>query len=172
MWDHNLSWRQMLNWLSHPGARKQNTLDKKTNLRGNRDGSVEHLTLSFSSGHDLMDCEVERTPCGLHPHQGLLKCLSASAPPPLLASGHSLSLKTNKETKKINIYKKKSVTSFFLKIYWFIHERHTERGRDTGRGRRSLLAGAQWGTQSRTPGSWPELKAAAQPLSHPGVPVT
>ena len=30
--------------------------------------------------------------------------------------------------------------------------------------------GAQYGTRSQTPGSHPELKAEAQPLSHPGIP--
>ena len=32
------------------------------------------------------------------------------------------------------------------------------------------LQGARCGTQSRIPGSHPEPKADAQPLSHPGVP--
>ena len=31
---------------------------------------------------------------------------------------------------------------FFFKIYLFIHGRHRERGRDTGRGRSRLLAGS------------------------------
>ena len=31
-------------------------------------------------------------------------------------------------------------------------------------------SGAQYGTRSQTPGSHPELKAEAQPLSHPGIP--
>ena len=50
--------------------------------------------------------------------------------------------------------------SIFLKIYLFFHERHRERGRDTGRGRSRLLV--------RIPilGSHPEPKADAQPLSH------
>ena len=52
---------------------------------------------------------------------------------------------------------------FFKRFYLFIHERHTERGRDTGRGR-------EMGLDPRTPRSRPEPKADAQPLSHPGVP--
>ena len=59
----------------------------------------------------------------------------------------------------------------FLKIL-FIHERHRERGRDTGRGRSRLHAGNQMqGLNPRTPGSHPEPKADAQPLSDPGVPL-
>ena len=42
--------------------------------------------------------------------------------------------------------------------------------RDTGRGRSRLLTAAQCGTPSWTPGSQPEPKAYAQPLSHPDVP--
>ena len=59
-----------------------------------------------------------------------------------------------------------SILFYFFKIL-FIHERHTERGRDIGRGR-SRLPDA--GLDARTPGSWPEPKADAPPLSHPGVP--
>ena len=48
--------------------------------------------------------------------------------------------------------------------------RDIERGRDTGRGRRRLLAGSpMWGLNTRTPGLQPELKADTQPLSHPGA---
>ena len=46
-----------------------------------------------------------------------------------------------------------------------------ERGRDTGRGRSRLHAREpDVGLDSGTPGSCPEPKADAQPLSHPGVP--
>ena len=45
-----------------------------------------------------------------------------------------------------------------------------ERGRDTGRGRSKLPARSPCGTGSWIPGSGPEPKAEAQPLSHPGVP--
>ena len=41
---------------------------------------------------------------------------------------------------------------FFLRFYLFIHERHTERGRDIGRGRSSSLQGARCGTGSWDPG--------------------
>ena len=49
----------------------------------------------------------------------------------------------------------------------------TGRGRDIGKERSRLLAGSPiWaGLDPRTPGSLPEQKAAAQPLSHPGVQV-
>ena len=51
--------------------------------------------------------------------------------------------------------------------------RDTERvrGRDIVRGRSRFHAGSlMCGTQSWILGSGPELKAGAQPLSHPGVP--
>ena len=43
---------------------------------------------------------------------------------------------------------------FFLRFYLFIHERHRE---------------PDAGLNPRTPGSRPELKADAQPRSHPGI---
>ena len=54
---------------------------------------------------------------------------------------------------------------FFLRFYLFIYEKHRERGRDTGKGRSKLPVGSP-----RTPGSRPEPKADAQPLSYPGAP--
>ena len=49
--------------------------------------------------------------------------------------------------------------------------RDTERGRDIGRGRGRLSAGdPNVELYPRTPGSCPEPKVDAQPLSHPGVP--
>lgn len=55
---------------------------------------------------------------------------------------------------------------YFFKIL-FIHEAHTERGKDTGRGGSRLPTGSPMRdlTQSR-----PELKADPLLLSHPGVP--
>ena len=50
---------------------------------------------------------------------------------------------------------------FFLRFYPFIHERHRERGRDTGRGRSRLPIGSPKYLES-----CPELQADAQPLSH------
>ena len=49
--------------------------------------------------------------------------------------------------------------------------RDTERGRDISRGRSRLLAeqGADVGLDPVTLGSCPELKADAQPPSHPGA---
>ena len=53
--------------------------------------------------------------------------------------------------------------------------RDTERGRDTGRGRSRLLAGSRRepdvGLDPGTPGSCPEMKAEAEPLSHPSIPL-
>ena len=49
--------------------------------------------------------------------------------------------------------------------------RDTKRGRDTGRGRSRLHAGTgMGGVDLGSPGSRPEPKADAQPLSHPGGP--
>ena len=54
----------------------------------------------------------------------------------------------------------------------FLHERDTKRGRGTGRGRSRLPAGrTNAELDPRTPGSCPEPKADAQPLSHPGAPL-
>ena len=49
--------------------------------------------------------------------------------------------------------------------------RDTDGGRDIGRGRSMLPVGSPMGVlEPRTLGSLPELKADAQPLSHPGDP--
>ena len=72
--------------------------------------------------------------------------------------------------------KKRFLNTIFKKIL-FIHEKHTHththththRGRDTGRGRSRLHREPNVGLDPRTPGSRPEPKADAQPLSHPGV---
>ena len=49
--------------------------------------------------------------------------------------------------------------------------RDTERARDLGRGRSKFPAREPYaGLDSWTSGSCPELKADAQPLSHPGAP--
>ena len=59
---------------------------------------------------------------------------------------------------------------FFKKIL-FIHERHRDRGRNTGRERsRPPHQEPGMGFNPRIPGSWPEPKADAQPLSHPSAP--
>ena len=59
---------------------------------------------------------------------------------------------------------------WFLKKDLFIHEKERERGRDISRGRSGLFTGAQSRTRSLIPGSQPDPKTAAQPLSHPGIP--
>ena len=52
----------------------------------------------------------------------------------------------------------------------FIHERHRERQRPRQREKRAPCREPDVGLGPRTPGSPPEPKADAQPLSHPGVP--
>ena len=60
--------------------------------------------------------------------------------------------------------------NFFLRfIYLFMRDTDWDRGRDI-EGEAGFSQGAWCGTRSWIPGSWPELKAGAQPLSHPGVP--
>ena len=51
--------------------------------------------------------------------------------------------------------------------------RATEKGRDIGRGRHRQAPEREpdVGLDPRTPGSQPEPKADAEPLSHPGVPL-
>ena len=50
--------------------------------------------------------------------------------------------------------------------------RDTEREAETqAEGEAGSLRGARCGTRSRDQGSHPELKADAQPLSHPGAPI-
>ena len=60
---------------------------------------------------------------------------------------------------------------FLKRFYLFIHERHREKDRDTGRGRNRLPVGSPM--QDLIPELWDlalEPKADAQPLSHhPGV---
>ena len=53
---------------------------------------------------------------------------------------------------------------FFKKIYLFIHERHTERGRNTGRGRSRLHAGSpMWDS---IPGFQDHTLSGKQMLNH------
>ena len=48
--------------------------------------------------------------------------------------------------------------------------RDTHREAETqAEGEAGFMQGAQWGTRSQDPGIIPELKANAQPLSHPGA---
>ena len=60
--------------------------------------------------------------------------------------------------------------SFFLRFYLFTHERHRERQRHRHREKQAPCGESDVGLDSRTPESWCERKAAAQPLSHPGAP--
>ena len=66
----------------------------------------------------------------------------------------------------INIYK----FILFFNDFMYLFMRDTQRGRDIGRGRSRLPAGTpNVGLNSRTPGSPPESKADALPLSHSDV---
>ena len=57
----------------------------------------------------------------------------------------------------------------FLKIL-FIHETHTEKQRHRQTEKQDPCREPDARPDPRTPGSCPELKADAQPLSHPGAP--
>ena len=59
---------------------------------------------------------------------------------------------------------------FLKRFYLLIHQRHTERGRDTDRGRGRLPARSLTWDWILGPGSRPEPKADAQWLSHSGIP--
>ena len=59
---------------------------------------------------------------------------------------------------------------FFLIFYLFIYERHRDRGRDIEKDKQTPHREPNAGPDPRTPGSCPEQKADAQPLSHPGIP--
>ena len=60
---------------------------------------------------------------------------------------------------------------FFKRFYLFIYERHREREAESeAKGEAGSLWGAWCRTWSQDPGSRPEPKADAQPLSHSGVP--
>ena len=59
----------------------------------------------------------------------------------------------------------------FLIIILFITATEREREAENYAEREAVSPpGAQYGTRCQTPGSHPELKAEAQPLSHPGIP--
>ena len=57
----------------------------------------------------------------------------------------------------------------FLRFYLFIHERHIERQRHRQREKWALCQEPDMGLDPRTPGSRPEPKVDAQPLSYPGT---
>ena len=64
------------------------------------------------------------------------------------------------------------VRIFFLKIYLFIPERHRERQRHRQREKQAPCREPDVGLDPETPGSRPEPKVDAKPLSHPGVPTS
>ena len=60
--------------------------------------------------------------------------------------------------------------SFLIIFFLFIHERHTERGRDTERGEAAPCRKPDVGLDPDTQGSHPGPKAGAKPLNNPGIP--
>ena len=58
---------------------------------------------------------------------------------------------------------------FYKILYLFICERHRERQRHRQREKHAPHWEPDAGLNPRTPGSWPEPKADAQPLSHPAA---
>ena len=59
---------------------------------------------------------------------------------------------------------------FFLRFYLFIHERHRKRKAET-QAEGEACREPDVGLDPGSPGSRPGLKAALEPLSHPGVPI-
>ena len=57
----------------------------------------------------------------------------------------------------------------FYRFYLFNHERHKEMQRHRQREKQAPCGEPDVGHDPRTPGSWPEQKTDAQPLSLPGV---
>ena len=60
--------------------------------------------------------------------------------------------------------------SFFLRLYLFIHERHRREAETQAEEKQAPCREPDAGLYPRTPESWPEQKADAQPLNHPGAP--
>ena len=60
---------------------------------------------------------------------------------------------------------------FFFRFYLFIYERHKESQRHRQREKQATCREPDVGLHPRPLGSHRELKADAQPLSHPGVPI-
>ena len=114
---------------------------------------------AFSSGHDPGVLGSSAVPGSL-----LRREPASPSSPPAYARSLSLSLSLSPPL-KINIKK-----------ILLIHERQRERERERERQRhRQREKQAPCGKPDaeldpRTLGSWPESKADAQPLSHPGVP--
>ena len=61
---------------------------------------------------------------------------------------------------------------FSLRFYLFMRDTERERQRHRQREKQAPCEEPDAGLDPRTPGSGPELKSNAQPLSHPGVPVS
>ena len=108
-------------------------------------------------------------PQGLHWPTPTFSCRAHTAQD-ILPSKHCLSIGEKAALLGISNNNRKLISSanvfLFLKyfIYLSMHKRCRERGRDTGRGRSRLHAGSSM--RNSIPGSQPELKADAQPLSH------
>ena len=61
------------------------------------------------------------------------------------------------------------LSGVLLKILLFIHKRYTEIQRHRQREKQTFCREPDAGLDPWTPGSHPELKADAEPLSHPGA---
>ena len=62
------------------------------------------------------------------------------------------------------------IAVFFKRFYLFFHERHRERRRHRQREKQAPCREPDAGLHPTTPGSHPEPKADAQPLSQTGIP--
>ena len=60
---------------------------------------------------------------------------------------------------------------FLLRFYLLIHERHRESQKHREREKQTPCRKPDVELDPGTLGSYPELKADAQPLSHPGIPI-
>ena len=77
-------------------------------------------------------------------------------------------LQTNAKTSVVQDF---TFIFYFFKDFIYLFMRDTQRESETqAEGEVGSLQGTQCGARSQDPGSRPEPKADAQPLSHPGVP--
>ena len=65
-----------------------------------------------------------------------------------------------------------NIVSSFLKDFIYLFMRNRERQRRRQREKQAPCKEPDVGLDPGTPGSHPEPKAEAQPLSHPGIPLT
>ena len=100
--DCDLSWRQMLNWLSHPGSPfcvGSNLNPKRPEWATCVAQSIKHLTLDFRTGHDLRVVRLSPMSGSSFSVEAAWDSLSPSASPP--AHVHVLALsQINKQNLK------------------------------------------------------------------------